>query len=409
MPNRQPPQPLAGLRVIECASFVAGPSGCLTLAQLGANVIRVDPLGGAPDYKRWPVSQRSQNSLFWTGLNKGKRSVMIDLRRPEGRELLLALSAAPGPQSGVLVDNQVGRSWLAYEKLAERRRDIIQVRIGGSADGRPAVDYTINPEVGVPDITGPLGVSGPVNHVLPAWDLLTGMTATTALLAALRHRDQSGEGAYLEVALGDVALAGLANMGWFAEADELETDRPKVGNYLYGSYGVDFQTSDGNRVMVVALTSRQWDALQKITGTRPVFAALEDALGVNLSEEGDRYRQRETITAVLRSWFEARSIDEVSRALTEGHALWSRYRTMTEVVNDFRRAEARSVLADVDQPGIGRVVSARSAIRLGAEYGPASVAPALGQHTDEVLEQILGLSPSELGKLHDDNVIGAAA
>lgn len=405
---KQPQQPLAGLRVIECASFVAGPSGCMTLAQLGANVIRVDPIGGAPDFKRWPVSQRSENSLFWTGLNKGKLSVTLDLRRPEGRELLLALAAAPGPEGGVLVDNQVGRSWLAYARLAERRADIIQVRIGGNADGRPAVDYTVNPEVGVPGITGPDGVSGPVNHILPAWDLLTGMTATTALLASLRHRDRTGEGAYLEVALGDVALAGLANMGWYAEADELAADRPKVGNYLYGSYGVDFQTSDGHRVMVVALTSRQWDALRKITGTEKVFAALEEALGVDLAEEGDRYRQRETITAILRPWFEARSIDQVRHALTDGHALWSRYRSMTEVVEEFRRTGAPSVLADVEQPGIGSVVSARSAIRLDAEYGATSVAPSLGQHTDEVLEQLLGLSPAELGKLHDDNVIGAA-
>jgi 2-methylfumaryl-CoA isomerase len=407
--SEQSQQPLAGLRVIECASFVAGPYGCMTLAQLGANVIRVDPLGGAPDFKRWPVSRRSADSLFWTGLNKGKQSVTLDLRRPEGRELLLALAAAPGPDAGVLIDNQVGRSWLAYERLVERRPDIIQVRIGGSADGRPAVDYTVNPEVGVPEITGPDNIAGPVNHVLPAWDLLTGMTATTALLASLRHRDRTGVGAYLEVALGDVALAGLANMGWYAEADELAADRPKVGNYLYGSYGVDFQTADGHRVMVVALTSRQWDALRKITGTEVVFAALEGALGVNLAEEGDRYRQRETITAILRPWFEGRSIDEVSQALTDGHALWSRYRSMTEVVHDFRAAGAHSVLADVEQPGIGRVVSARSAIRFDGEYGGTVSAPALGQHTDEVLEQILGLSPSELGKLHDDNVIGAAA
>lgn len=404
--SKQPQQPLAGLRVIECASFVAGPSGCMTLAQLGADVIRVDPIGGAPDFTRWPVSQRSEDSLFWTGLNKGKRSVTLDLRRPEGRELLLALAASPGPESGILVDNQVGRSWLAYERLAERRADVIQVRIGGSADGRPAVDYTVNPEVGVPEITGPNGVSGPVNHVLPAWDLLTGMTATTALLASLRHRERTGEGAYLEVALGDVALAGLANMGWYAEADELAADRPKVGNYLYGSYGVDFQSADGHRVMVVALTSRQWEALLRITGTSEVFAALEGALGVNLAAEGDRYQQREAITAILRPWFEARTIDQVSQALTDGHALWSRYRSMSEVVQEFRRAQAPSVLADVEQPGIGRVVSARSAIRIDARYGATAVAPSLGQHTDEVLEQVLGLSPSELGKLHDDNVIG---
>lgn len=401
--------PLDGLRVIECASFVAGPSGCMTLAQLGANVIRVDPLGGAPDYTRWPLSKRSKSSLFWAGLNKGKRSVTLDLRRPEGRELLLALATAPGPENGILVDNQVGRSWLAYERLAERRADVIQVRIGGSADGRPAVDYTVNPQVGVPEITGPDGISGPVNHVLPAWDLLTGMTAATALLASLRHRDRTGEGAYLEVALEDVALAGLANMGWYAEVAESGKDRPKVGNYLYGSYGVDFETSDGHHLMVVALTGRQWDALPKITGTEAVFSALEAALGADFRDEGERYIHRETITAILRPWFLARTVDQASAALDHGHALWSRYRSMGEVVRQFRAGGAAGVLADVEQPGIGTVVSAHSPIRFDAAYGATAVAPTLGEHTDEVLEQVLGLSPSELGKLHDNQVIGAAA
>ncbi len=398
---------LAGLRVIECASFVAGPSGCMALGQLGADVIRVDPVGGAADYGRWPVSSRGGMSLYWTALNKGKRSVVVDLRSPEGRELVVALTTTPGPDGGILVDNSVGRSWLSYDSLTQRRPDVIQVHIQGHADGRPAVDYTVNPEVGVPGITGPVGMADPVNHVLPAWDLLTGMTAVSGLLAALHRRDRHGEGTFLQIALADVALAGVANMGWLAEADE-QGNRPRHGNHVYGSFGVDFATSDDQRVMVVALTVRQWEALRAVTNTEKVFSALEEALGVDLAIETDRYRLRETIAAILRPWFLARTLAEASRELDAAHVLWSRYRSMSETVTQFRGLRHPTVLVDVDQPGIGRVVSARSPLRAGSTYGPASVAPRPGEHTDAVLSEVLGLSIAELGSLHDRGVVSGS-
>jgi 2-methylfumaryl-CoA isomerase len=379
----------------------------MTLAQLGADVIRVDPIGGAADFRRWPVSWKTGESLYWTGLNKGKRSVAVDLRTPEGRELVVAIATADGPDGGIVVDNNVGRPWLAFDALTKRRPDLIQVHIQGHADGRPAVDYTVNPEVGVPDITGPAGGGEPVNHVLPAWDLLTGMTAITGLLAALHRRERYGEGAFLQIALADVALAGVANMGWLAEAEE-QGNRPRHGNHVYGSFGVDFATSDGQRVMVVALTVRQWEALRTVTNTEKVFSALEDALDVNLSIETDRYQLRETIAAVLRPWFSARSLAEVSRELEAAHVLWSRYRTMREAVTEFRNLDLPSVLADVDQPGIGHVVSARSPLRFGSDYGAPAVAPRLGQHTDEVLAEVLGLGDAERARLHDRGIVSSA-
>lgn len=396
---------LEGLHVIEFCSFVAGPSGCMALAQLGADVVRIDPVGGAADINRWPVSQRGGGSLYWTALNRGKRSVTVDVRNPEGRELVLGLATAPGPGRGVLVDNNVGRPWLAYEELTGRRRDVIQVHIQGYADGRPAVDYTVNPEVGIPYITGPVGLADPVNHVLPAWDLLTGMTATTGLLAALHRRTTSGNGTYLQLALADVALAGVANLGWLAEADELGHDRPRHGNQVYGSFGVDFTTSDGHHVMVVALTVRQWHALRTVTKTTDVFNALETALGADFEVETDRYRLRETIAAILRPWFADRTLTEVSQELDTAQVLWSRYRTMHEAVEQFRRSEGHTVLGEVDQPGIGAVVTARSPLRVGDGYGDVAAAPALGQHTDEVLTEVLGLSPGELGRLHDRAIV----
>lgn len=299
-------QPLSGLRVVEGASYVAAPSAGLALAQLGADVIRVDPPKGGSDFLRWPLSSTG-DSLFWTGLNKGKRSVTIDYRRDQGRELLLALATAPGDGAGIFLDNMVGRQRPTYEELRARREDVIHVHLQGRSDGSPAVDYTINAEVGVPQMTGPQGAGQPVNHVLPAWDLLSGMVAASGILAAVLHRERVGQGANLELALADVAVAGVGSMGWLAEAELRGSPRVRHGNHMYGSFGVDFETSDGRRLMVVALTEGQWRALREVTETGAVFAALEQVLGADLNKESDRYQLRETIAAVLKPWFAQRT------------------------------------------------------------------------------------------------------
>ncbi|MDA8374695.1 MAG: CoA transferase, partial [Actinomycetota bacterium] len=182
-----------------------------------------------------------------------------------------------------------------------------------------------------------------------------------------------------------------------------------IGNHLYGSFGVDFATRDGHRVMVVALTDRQWYALRSVTKTEDVFAALENALGIDLTLESDRYIYRETITAILRPWFASRAFDEVRLELEGAHVLWGKFNTMTEAVEEHRRVGGPSVLVEVDQPGVGRMISARSPLRLAAEYGASSTAPRLGEHTAQVLAEVLGLGESELARLRDTGVIGSGA
>ncbi|HEX4658863.1 MAG TPA: CoA transferase [Streptosporangiaceae bacterium] len=112
--------PLVGLRVLEISTFVAAPLGGLTLAQLGADVIRIDPVGGGADIGRWPLAP-SGTSLYWTGLNKGKRSVMLDFRSAEGRQIVADLVAASGPDGGVVLTNAVGQDWLGSGRPRHRR------------------------------------------------------------------------------------------------------------------------------------------------------------------------------------------------------------------------------------------------------------------------------------------------
>src|ERR1700748_118384 len=127
--------PLAGLRIIEVSSFVAAPLAGMTLAQLGAEVIRIDPLGGAPDTTRWPLAPNG-GSLYWAGLNKGKRSVTLDLRSPGGQRAVAELIAASGPDGGIVLTN-AAYPWLSYDALKDARPDLIHLRITGGGGRSP--------------------------------------------------------------------------------------------------------------------------------------------------------------------------------------------------------------------------------------------------------------------------------
>lgn len=397
---------LEGLRVVEGSAFIAAPLGGMTLAQLGADVIRFDPIGGGLDYTRWPIT-KDGTSLFWSGLNKGKRSIALDLARPEGQEIAQALITAPGKDAGVFLTNFPARGFLDYEKLKAKRADLVMLAVTGHHDGSSAVDYTVNCGVGFPFITGPEDMSGPVNHALPAWDCICGLTAATGILAAERHRTRTGEGRFVSLALSDVALAVAANTGFIAELAVNDADRPRVGNYLYGAFGKDFETSDRRRVMVVGLTRRQWAGIKKATGLGPAFEAIAAKTGLDLDDEGNRFRAREEIAAVIAPWVAARTLAEVGAAFDANGVAWGPYRTFRQMVaEDPRCSEANPMFRTVDDPGIGRYLMPGSPLAFaGMEREMPRPAPRLGQHTDEILGTLLGLSDPEIGRLHDRKVV----
>tara|TARA_R110000787_G_scaffold235621_4_gene342348 strand:+ start:4259 stop:5467 length:1209 start_codon:yes stop_codon:yes gene_type:complete len=395
---------LQGLRVVEIGAFVAAPLGGLTLAQMGAEVIRIDPPSGGLDYRRWPVTE-DNISLFWAGLNKFKRSVTIDFNKPEGRELVQALIVAPGEDAGILLTNFPPRSWLNYEALKAKRSDLIQLTIQGDHKGKSAVDYTVNAKVGVPYLTGPVGHKGAVNHVLPTWDLITGQMAVVGLLAAERHRRRTGEGQHIKLALEDVALATIGNLGLIAEA-QLYGERARYGNDLFGAFGRDFVTRDDARIMVMGLTTRQWRSLCIATGIGAQIKALAEQFKVNLDLEGERFTARREIAAIIGPWIAARPLSEVATIFDAHSVCWDRYQSIKQLVtNDPACSEENPMFRTVQQSGVGNILS--SAIPLDFDAGrlPAEPTPELGADTEEVLSYLLGLSSSEIGYLQDRGVV----
>ncbi len=396
--------PLDGLHVIEGSAFVAAPSGGMTLAQLGADVVRFDQIGGGLDARRWPLTDRGE-SLYWAGLNKGKKSIMVDLRSPKARELLAELVRA----AGTFLTNFPARGWMAYEALAETRPDLVMLAITGNRDGSTAVDYTVNCALGYPLATGPADRDDPVNHVLPAWDLVCGQTAALGILAADRHRLRTGEGSSMSVALSDVALVAVAALGHISEAQVNGTERGRFGNDLYGAYGAEFSTADGERIYAVGISPKQWSSLLEATDAVDAVAAIAAAGGYDFRDEGDRFRARAEISAVVAPWIAARPLAEIASRFDELGVCWGRYQTFRQLVAEDDRCSSDSELfRELEQPGIGTYLTPGSAVAfdglLPVEPTPA---PRLGQHTDEILAERLGLSSAEIGALHDEGVVAS--
>jgi 2-methylfumaryl-CoA isomerase len=402
---------LNGMRVVEASAFVAGPSCAMHLAQFGAEVIRIDQIGGGPDFGRWPLSPDGGASLYWEGLNKAKKSVAVDLSRPEGRELAARIATAPGADAGLFVTNYPVEGFLSYERLRARREDLICVRIMGWPDGRPAVDYTVNAAVGVPAMTGPADDPRPVNHVLPAWDLLAGAYAAFAMVSAERARRSDGRGREIRIPLSDLAIASLGHLGQIGEVLTSGMDRPRVGNALYGAFGRDFVTMSGDRLMIIALSARQWTGLLSVLDLEGAVSALEAQLGVQFAkDEGARFEHLDRLTPLIEAAIARRQTSELTTAFETKAVCWGPYQTLRQAVrSDVYFSSANPILTEIDHPSGCRYLAPGAAATLPSETRRTPVAaPPLGRDTDAVLSEVLRLSTAEIAKLHDDGVVAGA-
>lgn len=397
---------LSGLRIIEGSAFVAAPLGGLTLAQLGAEVIRFDPLTGGLDFNRWPLA-KSQASLYWAGLNRSKKSIQVDLKNEKGRELISDLITAPGEGSGIFLTNLTSKDQLSYEELRKKRADVIVISVTGNFDGSSEVDYTVHPAFGYPVITGPKNSNNPTNSVLPTWDLILGNLVAIAILAAERKRRLTGEGELVSIALSDVALSVIGALGRLSQAYIGEEIIAPDGNYLYGSFGKNFLTADNVQIMLVGLTSRQWNSLKLALEIEGSLGELEKIASADFQNEGQRYLHRESIAQIIENVVASKNLDQLIPAFLEHKVSWSKYQSFEELLkNDPRASKQNPIFSLQDQPGIGLTPNIASPLRFkfSSNLEP-KIAPSFGEHTEEVLKEILNLSPEELDTLIDKKII----
>lgn len=394
---------ISDLSIIEASSFVASPSAGLYCAQLGAEVIRVDQIGGGPDFHRWPVTDNN-DSLYWENLNRAKKSVALDLGKPEGRELLQELVRA----TGQFITNFPSEGFLSHQTLAEGRPDLVTVRVMGWPDGSPALDYTVNNALGYPMMTGP--GPEPVNHVLPAWDLLTGAYAAFALMAAIRRREADGSGCEIRIPLSDVAIGTVANLGGIAEMIYEDANRPRLGNAVYGLFGRDFVTADGKRTMIVVVTPRQWANLVAALSIGEAVARVEAERGVSFAkDDGLRFAHRDALFPIFDEAIAARNHADLAAAFDAGSVVHSAYRTMLEAVNDPALVGDNPIFGSAPNPSklIYPAAGAFASVPQQQRGAPRS-APRNGQHSVEVLSQRLNLSSGAIARLIDAGIVGTS-
>ena len=395
---------LDGLRIIEASSFVASPTAGLYCAQFGAEVIRVDQVGGGPDYRRWPVTE-ANDSLYWENLNRAKKSVALDLTQPQGRELLQALVRS----TGQFITNFPADGFLSHATLAEGRQDLVTVRVMGWPDGAPALDYTVNNAVGYPMMTG--AGPEPVNHVLPAWDLLSGAYAAFALLAAIRRREQTGLGSEVRIPLSDVAIGTAANLGGVAEVLHNNANRSRLGNTVYGLFGRDFVTKDGVRSMIVVVTHRQWANLIAALGLMDAVGAVEAERGVSFAkDDGLRFEHRDALFPLFETAIGALDHAAMVTMFDAAGVVHSAYKTMLDAAHDSRLVGDNPIFSASDANPSGLAYPAAGAFGTipQMQRADAKPAPRNGQHSEEILSEALGLSSGEIARLIDSGIIGIA-
>lgn len=400
-------QLLNDLSIVEVSSFVASPTAGLYCAQMGAEVIRIDHKAGGLDYRRYMLT-REGRSLSWENLNRAKKSVALDLRSEEGRELCLELAR----KTGQCITNLPEKSFLSHAAMADGRPDMISLRIMGWHDGRQAMDFTVNAASGYPLMCGPEEwdpqTAPPVNQVLPAWDFITGAYSAFALLAALRHRDATGEGSEVRVPLGDVAIGTMANSGALAEMLYRGADRERLGNAIWGAFGRDFTARDGTRFMVAALTAKQWHGLVEAFAIGEEIAALEAELGVRFAD-GDRprFEHRKALFALFQRAAQEHDYEELAARMRAHGCTFERYRTMYEAARDPELVGDNPLFGPSPENPSGFAYPAtRSFANMpGKQAGDPAPAPYLGEHSEEILAEKLGLSSGAIGKLVDAGTV----
>jgi formyl-CoA transferase len=403
---------LGHIRVLDLSRVLAGPWCSQNLADLGADVIKIERPGSGDDTRAWgPPYARdadgrdTSEAAYYLAANRGKRSVTVDIASAEGQQLIRELAA----QSDVVLENykvgQLKRYGLDYESLKAVKPDLVYCSITGfGQDGpyahRAGYDFLIQGMGGLMSVTGErddLPGGGPQKAGVALVDLMTGMYSTIAIQAALMHRDRSGEGQYIDMALLDVQVAMLANMG----SNYLNSGKaPKRWGNAHPNI-VPYQTfacSDGY-IIVAAGNDGQYQKFVE-AGGRADLATHERYASNPL-----RVQNRDELVPILAEMVKAKSRSEWIAQLEAVGVPCGPINDIGDVYQN-PQVQARGLVTEAPHPAAGKVKLVRSPMRLSATPADGgSAPPMLGQHTEEVLRELLGRSAEDIGALKGKGVL----
>ncbi|MCE4558210.1 CaiB/BaiF CoA transferase family protein [Roseateles cellulosilyticus] len=410
---QQPPSPqaLAGVRVLDLSRVLAGPWCTQTLADLGADVIKIERPGSGDDTRAWgpPYLQDGEGhdtseAAYYLGANRNKRSLAVDLSRPEGQALVRRLAG----QVDVLVENfkvgDLARYGLDAQSLRAEHPGLVICSITGFGQTGPyaeraGYDYAIQGMGGLMSVTGErddLPGGGPQKVGVAVADLFTGMYATVAILAALRHRDATGQGQIVDMALFDTQLAMLANLGSNYLCSGKAPGRMGNAHQNIVPYQV-FEASDGHLIVAVG-NDRQFAKLCDIAG-RPDWAA-----DPRFATNAERVRHRTVLVPLLEDAIRQRSRAHWLAALEAAKVPCGPINSIAEALAD-PQAQARGAVVGMEHPLSPALRVVASPMKLSAtpvQYRQAP--PLLGQHSDEVLRQA-GCTAEQIAAWREAGVI----
>ncbi len=403
---------LSHVRVLDLSRVLAGPWAGQVLADLGADVIKVERPGSGDDTRAWgPPYLRDERgadtseAAYFLSANRGKRSITVDLSVPEGQEIIRRLAA----RSDILLENYkvdgLARYGLGYAQLAAVNPRLIYCSITGFGQTGPyreraGYDFLLQGMGGLMSITGePDGErgGGPVKVGVAITDVLTGMYAVASVLAALAHRDRTGRGQHVDLALLDVQVAALANQA----ENYLVTGRPPVrlGNAHPNIVPYQaFRTRDGHIVLTVG-NDGQWSRFCAIAGHPELVTAPRFATNAA------RVTHRRELVALLEPILAERTSADWISALERLAVPCGPINDLAQVFDD-PQVRARGMRTNAPHPLAGTVPMVASPIRLSeTPVRPPTAPPLLGQHTREVLSELLGMADAELQVLRERGVI----
>jgi len=403
---------LAGVRILDLSRVLAGPWCTQTLADLGADVIKVERPGSGDDTRAWgppylkdSAGKDTSEAAYYLGTNRNKRSIAVDIAKPEGQALILELAG----QMDVLVENfkvgDLARYGLDAPSLLARHPGLVICSITGFGQTGPykdraGYDYAIQGIGGLMSVTGErddLPGGGPQKVGVAVVDLFTGMYATVAILAALRHRDATGQGQVIDMALLDTQLAMLANLGANYLCTGVIPKRMGNAHQNIVPYQV-FETSDGHLILAVG-NDGQFAKFCEIAG-HPEWAA-----DPRFARNSDRVRHRELLVPLLAEALRQRPRQDWLTALEAAKVPCGAINNLAEAFTD-PQAQSRGATVPLPHPLSDRLQLVASPIKLSAtpvQYRHAP--PLLGQHTDELLREA-GLDGDRIAALRRLGAIG---
>ena len=403
---------LSGLRVLDLSRVLAGPWASQTLADMGAEVIKIERPGAGDDTRGWgPPFAKDANgndtteAAYYLTANRGKKSLTIDITKPEGQEIVRNIAA----QSDVVLENfKVGglaKYGLDYATLSALNPKLVYCSITGfGQDGpykdRPGYDFMIQGMGGLMSITGaPDSAPGgqPMKVGVAVADIFTGLYATIGILAALRHRDATGEGQYIDLALLDVQAAVLANqaMNYLTTGNapgRLGNAHPNIVPYEA------FPSADGYLILAVGNVS-QFKSFCAVAGLDDLPADERYATNRN------RVANRDTLVPLIRQAMVLKTTDEWIAALEKANVPCGPINTLDRVF-DNPQVKHRGLVKHLDHPTAGTVPTVGNPIRFSkTPITDEKAPPMLGQHSDEILRKVADLSDDQIAKLRDAGIV----